>query len=168
MLSKTLQDAINDHIRNEHYSSHLYLSMSAYCESRNFPGFAHWLRVQSEEERSHSMKLLSYMHDRGARVVLHRIEEPPHEFGSLAEVFKAVLEHERAVSAGVHRLYELALSEKDYPTQVLLQWFISAQVEEERNASQIHDQLEMIPERSGGIFYLDKKLGKRKLGASPA
>jgi ferritin len=168
MLSQKLQDALSEHIRNEHYSSYLYLAMASYCESRNFPGFAHWLRIQSEEERLHSMKLFTYLHDRGARPVLQAIAKPPHDFGSLAEVFRAVLEHEREVSAGIHRLYELALAEKDYPTQVLLQWFISEQVEEEKTAAQIHEQLQMIPERSGGIFYLDKKLGKRVLSAPPA
>jgi ferritin len=55
MLSQTIQDAMNEQIR-ELYSAYLYLSMSAYCESINLAGFAHWMRMQAQEEVCHAMR----------------------------------------------------------------------------------------------------------------
>ena len=43
MLSKTMQDAMNEQIKNELYSAYLYLSMATHFESANLPGFAHWM-----------------------------------------------------------------------------------------------------------------------------
>ena len=37
MISKTLQEAINDQINKELFSSYLYLSMAAYFEDKNLP-----------------------------------------------------------------------------------------------------------------------------------
>jgi ferritin len=161
MISKTMQDAIDVHIQVEMYSANLYLSMSAYCESINFKGFAHWLRVQSQEEMHHAMKLFDYLTDRGGRVLLGAIEQPPQEFKSPRDVFEQTLEHEKKITAKIYRLYEMAMSEKDYATQSMLQWFISEQVEEEARASEIVEKLRMIGESSNAIFMVDKEVGKR-------
>ena len=64
-LNKTLQDALNTHINAEFNSAYLYLSMSAYCESIDMPGFAHWFHVQYREETSHALKLFDFVNDRG-------------------------------------------------------------------------------------------------------
>ncbi len=161
MISKTMQDAIDVHIQVEMYSANLYLSMSAYCESINFKGFAHWLRVQSQEEMHHAMKFFDYLTDRGGRVLLGAIEQPPQEFKSPRDVFEQTLEHEKKITAKIYRLYEMAMSEKDYATQSMLQWFISEQVEEEARASEIVEKLRMIGESSNAIFMVDKEVGKR-------
>lgn len=164
MISKTMQDAINAHIQVEMHSASLYLSMSAYCESINFRGFAHWMRVQSHEEMQHAMKLFDYLIDRGGRVLLDGIEQPQQDFKSPRDVFEQTLEHEKKITAKIYQLYETAMSEKDYATQNLLQWFISEQVEEEARASEYVEKLRMIGESSNAIFMVDKELGKR--GAS--
>ena len=164
MLSKTLQDAINEQIKNELYSVYLYLSMAAYCEAASFPGFAHWMRVQSEEETAHAMKFFDFVCDRGGRVVLHAIDQPPVEFDSPREVFEKTLEHERKVTSLINQLYELALGEKDYPAQVLLHWFIEEQVEEEKSAEQIVESLRMIGDKGHALLMLDRELGRREAG----
>ncbi|MBW1873763.1 MAG: ferritin, partial [Deltaproteobacteria bacterium] len=56
MISKKMQDAINKQVTAEFYSAHLYLSMAAYLESIDLPGFANWMRIQYQEEVSHAMK----------------------------------------------------------------------------------------------------------------
>jgi len=161
MLSKAMQDAINEQIKNELYSAYLYLAMSAYCEANSLPGFAHWLRAQSQEEVEHAMKFFDFVNERGGRVVLHAIDQPPVEFESPVEIFEATLEHERKVTAMIHRLFELALEEKDYPAQVMLHWFIDEQVEEESNAGQILDTLNMIGDKGQALVMLNKELAKR-------
>ena len=161
MLNKKVQDAINTQIKNELYSSYLYLSMAAHYEAANLPGFASWMRVQSQEEVTHAMKFYDYVNDRGGRVTLYAIDQPPSEWKSSLEIFQQVLEHEQKVTGMINQLYELALAEKDFPTQVMLQWFITEQVEEEKNASFVVAELKMIEERGTSILFLDKQLGKR-------
>ena len=161
MLSKAMQDAINEQIKNELYSAYLYLAMSAYSEANGMPGIAQWLRVQSQEEVSHAMKFFDFVNERGGRVVLHAIDQPPADFESPVQIFEATLEHERKVTAMIHRLYEIALQEKDYPAQVMLHWFIDEQVEEESTAGQILDTLKMIGDKGYALVALDRELGKR-------
>lgn len=161
MVSKTMQDAINDQINKEMQSSYLYLSMAAYFESINFDGFSHWMEMQSKEEWDHAMKLYEFLHDRGGKVVLGVIEKPASDFKSPIDTFTMVLEHEKKVTASINALYELALKEKDYPAQVMLQWFITEQVEEEKSAEEIVTQLKMVGDAPAAILMLDKQLGSR-------
>ena len=161
MISKAMQDAINDQINKEFYSSYLYLSMAAYFENKNLPGFAHWMRIQEGEEREHAMKFYDFMIDRGAQVLLPPIAAPESDWKSSLDLFKQVAQHEAAVTASINALYELALKEKDYPAQVMLQWFITEQVEEEKNAAEIVQQLELIEARGTAVLMLDHRLAKR-------
>lgn len=161
MLSKALQEAINEQLKNELYSGYLYLSMSAYCEAINLPGFAHWMRLQSQEEVSHAMKFFDYLNDRDSHVVLQAIDQPPTDFKSPLDIFQRALEHEQKVTAMIHQLYELAVKENDYPTQVELQWFITEQVEEEKTASDIVEQLKMVGDHTPGLLMLDRQLAAR-------
>lgn len=160
-MSKTMEDALNGHMNQEFYASYLYLSMSAYCDSINLPGFAHWMRIQSQEEYGHAMKLFDFVNDRGGRVVLHPIAQPTLEFNSPLDVMEKTLEHERRVSQLIGQLYNTAVKEDDYPTQVHLQWFINEQVEEEKTASQLVEQLKMIGNQGDALIMMDRELGGR-------
>lgn len=162
MLSKSLQNALNEQIKNELYSAYVYLSMSAHFEAANLRGFAHWMRVQSQEEVAHAMRIFDFINDRGGRVVLQAIDEPPADFKSPLEVFQKALEHERKVTEMIHKLYELAVKGNDYPAQVMLQWFIEEQVEEEKSATEVVEQLKLIGDQGAGLFMLDRQLGERK------
>jgi len=161
VLNKKVQDAINEQIKNELYSAYLYLSMAAYSEASYLPGVAHCTRLQSQEEVEHAMKFFDFINDRGGRVVLQAIDQPPTEFESPLAIFEQTLEHERKVTAMINQLYELALRENDYPSQVLLQWFIEEQVEEEKNAEQILQTLKMIGDKPQGLVMVDRELGRR-------
>jgi ferritin len=161
MLGKEIQDAMNDQIKNEFYAAYQYLSMAAYCESENLPGFAHWMRAQAREETEHAMKFYDFILDRNGRVVLQAIEEPLVEFGSPLEVFERALEHEQRVTAMINDLYGLAGRENDYASQTFLQWFVTEQVEEEKNAGDVVETLKMIGDRSEALFLLDRELGGR-------
>lgn len=161
MLSKTLQDAMNEQIKNELYSAYLYLSMSAYCEASNLPGFAHWMQMQAQEEVTHAMKFFDFIHERGGRVVLQAIDQPPVEFQSPLEVFEQTLEHEQKVTGLINDLYALAVQEKDYASQAFLQWFVTEQVEEEANATQIVETLKLIGDKGHALLMLDREMGRR-------
>lgn len=162
MINQKLQDAINSQIQAEFYSAYLYLSMSAYCESQNFAGFAHWLKLQYQEETEHALKLIGYLQERGGTVELKKIDAPPAEFGSPLQVFEQTLAHEQHVTSLIHQLYEAAVAEKDYAAQIFLQWFITEQVEEEASATAVVERLRIIGDKSpGSVLYIDKELGKR-------
>jgi ferritin len=161
MISKAMQDAINEQINKELYSSYLYLSMAAHFEAKNLPGFAKWMRVQEGEERGHAMKLYDFLLDRGGHVLLKAVDAPESDWKTSLDLFKQVAEHEAKVTASINALYELSLKEKDYPAQVMLQWFITEQVEEEKNAGEIVQQLELIDARGTAVLMLDHRLGKR-------
>jgi len=161
VISKVMQDAFNEQINKELYSSYLYLSMAAHFESVNLPGFAKWMQVQAAEEREHGMKFFQHLADRGGKVQLKAIAAPQTDWKTSLEAFKQVQEHEAAVTASIYALYELALKEKDYPAQVMLQWFIDEQVEEEKNAADIVQQLELIEAKGTAVLMLDHQLAKR-------
>jgi ferritin len=162
MINKPMQDAMNEQINKELFSSYLYLSMAAYFEAKNLSGFGNWMRVQADEEREHAMKFYNFILETGGKVELKAIDAPKTEWNSNLEVVEEVAAHEAKVTASIYALYELALKEKDYPAQMMLQWFITEQVEEEKNAAEIVANLKMIEERGTAVLMLDKQLGKRK------
>lgn len=162
MLTKNVEGAINDQIAKEFYAAHLYLSMVAYFEEQNLPGFAHWMRMQTDEERAHAMRLFNYLIEAGGRVKLQAIGEPPSEFDGPLAVMEASLEHEQKVTASIRKLYELAEKEKDYATQLHLQWFISEQLEEEKNVGDVIARLKLAGDNKVALMFIDQELGSRQ------
>ena len=161
-MDKKLQKLFNDQIKNEIYSAYLYLAMAAYAESKNLPGFSSWLKIQYKEELSHAMKMFEFLADRGVAINLEAIEQPKTEYKSPADVFENVLAHEKKVTALINALYETAIKVSDHAASVFLQWFISEQVEEEKNATTIVENLKIIKPDSSALIMFDRQLGKRQ------
>lgn len=155
MLNPTMQSAINEQIKHELYSAYLYLAMSAYFESINLPGSAKWMRTQHGEEQTHAMKLFDFVNDRGGRVELKAIDQPPVEFASPLAVWEMVLEHERRVTGLIHKLYEQAVKENDYAAQAMLTWFITEQVEEEKNATLMLERFRQAGNNAATLLLFD-------------
>ena len=161
MLSNKMQDALNEQINAEIWSAYLYLSMSAYFEDQNLPGFANWMKTQWQEEISHSIKMFDYINERGGRVLLKPIAEVKTEWNNAIEVFTETLEHERLVSSLINKLVDIAISESDHATNNMLQWFVAEQVEEEATAESLLEQLKMIDGFGHGMLMLDRELAQR-------
>lgn len=168
MLTERLQNALNDQLNAEYYSAYLYLSMAAYLESLDFPGMAHWMRMQYEEEVIHALKFFDFINDRDGRVILKAIDQPPSDFGSIEQVFEEVLAHEQKVTGLIHNLYALAVEENDYPTQSMLQWFIDEQVEEEKTASEMLAKVRLVKDYPPGLLMLDQEMSTRPAPSVPA
>jgi ferritin len=164
MFTKPVYEALNDQFRSEISSAYIYLSMSSFCESENLPGLAKWLRVQWEEELAHALKLYDYVNERGGQIVLQAIEKPQSKWKSPLDVFESVLAHEQKVTASINKVYEVAIKEKDYPTQVELQWFIKEQVEEEKHAGEIVQQMKLAGASGPSLIMLDRQLAARAKG----
>ena len=161
MIAEKIQDALNSQINEELYSSYLYLSMVAYFESINLPGFASWMRVQTGEEKIHAMKMYDFIIERGGRVALEAIAKPATEWKSPLAAFDAAYKHEQKITGLINDLVELAAKEKDHATGIFLQWFVTEQVEEEKNASEIVAKLQLLKDSAGSMYMLDKELSKR-------
>jgi len=161
MMGKAVQDAINEQITYELYSGYTYLAMSAYFEEQSLPGFARWMRLQAQEELKHAMRLFDHVAERGGQITLHAVDAPPGNFESPLDAFEKALAHEQHVTQRIHRLYELASKEKDYPAQVMLQWFVAEQVEEEQSVGRVVDALKRIGDDGGALLALDRELGGR-------
>ena len=162
MLNTSMAKAINNQISDEFNAAYLYLSMSAYCESIGFQGFAKWLRKRSQEEVEHAMKLIGYMNDQFSRVVLQQIYEPEKTFGSLTDMMEQALMHEKEISDAIYKLCEQAEAEEDYTTRAMLDWFITEQLEEEKTTGDIVEQLRIYGETKSTIYLIDQELGQRE------
>lgn len=168
MLAQVMQDAINAQINNELFSSYSYLSMSAWCEYHQFIGCAQWMRIQSEEERTHALKLQSFLLARNAKVLLKPIAQPEVDFESVVEVFEKALSQEEKVTAQIDNLYELAFQEKAFAALVELEWFIAEQVEEEKTAREVVHKFHMVKDDPASLLDLDRELGARQADAPVA
>ena len=162
MIKPSVQKALNDQIKHELSSAYVYLAVSAYCDRKGLPGFAHWMRAQSKEEMEHAMKIFDFISDRGGVVQLQTVEGPAADFGSPVDIAEKALHHEQKVTGYINDLYALALKEDDYATQALMQWFVTEQVEEEKNANLLIDQLKMAGDNRSALLMLDMELGKRQ------
>ncbi len=165
MISTEAAKELNFHLNAELYSSYLYLSMSAYASHKGWKGAANWLYVQAQEEIIHVQKVYAYIEDQDARVILEAIEKPESDFGGMLELFEAVLEHERHVTARIRELMTHALAENDHATETFLQWFVTEQTEEEKTCKEVIDRLKLAGDTGLAIFMVDNELGARVLPA---
>ena len=163
-ISEKMHEELNNQFMEEMKSMYLYLAMAAYFEDINYPGFAHWMRLQADEEFEHAMKFFDYINSRGGRVTLKTMPEPQQKWESILEAFKAAYEHEKYISDRINKLVELALEDKDYTTKDFLGWFLDEQVEEEQTVEQIVNDIEKIGESKEALFYLERELAQRQPG----
>jgi ferritin len=160
-VSKKMNAALNDQINRELASAYIYLSMSTYCAEANLKGAASWLRIQWEEELEHATKLIDYIGERGGSTALKAIAQPASKFKSLLDVFEQVLAHEQKVTAAIHKIYDLAVAEKDPASQAFLQWYVNEQVEEENSPAEIISMLQLAGDTGPALLMIDRHLAER-------
>jgi len=161
MISKKMQDAMNEQIKYELESAYLYLSMAAYFHSLGLDGMAQWMRVQTQEEVVHAMKFFDHIKDRGGRVELLPLAQPKREWSSPLVAFQEAYKHEQFITSKINDLVKIAKEESDNPANVLLHWFITEQVEEEASTSRVAQALERIGDSGQGLIMLDRELSTR-------
>lgn len=162
MLDQHLQEALNHQLNDEFYSAYLYLSMSAYCDQNYLPGFAHWMHTQSKEEIHHAMRLYALLMDHSATIILEEIPKPPATFSSILEMAKQANDHEKEISRKIEELFELAAQQKAYALRSQLQWFLVEQVEEEKSADILMQQVKMAQDDTAALLMLDRELADRQ------
>jgi ferritin len=165
MISKKMTKAINEQVNKEIFSSYLYLAMSANAMTLGYKGAGTWFRVQFQEELEHALKFYNYLLSQGEAVEFGAIEKPAVGYKTLLEMFVDTLGQEKKVTKSLNNLMDLAVEEKDYATQAMLQWYITEQIEEEANDTDIIAMIKMAGTSTGTLYMVDKQLGKR--GAKP-
>ena len=166
MANAKMMNALNDQIKYEFYSSYLYMSMSAYFADIGLSGFAHWMRIQAEEELLHTNKFYDFVLSRGGKVTLQAIDAPPAKWKNPLDLFQEGLKHEQFVTGRINMLMDLALSTKDHASHVFLQWFVTEQVEEEENFTDMINKLKLVKGDGQGLLLLDRELAARPTPAS--
>ncbi len=161
MLIKKVEEAINAQINAEFWSAYLYLSMSMHFANKGYAGIANWFAIQFKEEQDHATIFMNYVNSRDGKVLLAPIDAVDTEWASPLDAFKATLAHEQKVTSLINNIFSVAVEEKDYATQNMLQWFINEQVEEEDTARGYIDALEKIGDNGYGLYMLDKELATR-------
>jgi ferritin len=158
MISKKMEEALNQQIEFEGYASFLYLSMATWCDSQGLSGCADFLKRQSEEERMHMLKIFEYLSDVDGFALTPGIKEPPHKFEKVQTLFKEVYEHEQKVTQSINKLITLANKEDDYATQTFLQWYVNEQREEEALMRTVLDRIRLIGDGPQCLYFIDKEL----------
>lgn len=167
MLSTQMQKNLNEHMNFELYSAYVYLSMAAWFESQDLPGFANWMKVQAMEEMTHADRFYRYIIDRDGRVLLGAVDAPETEWASPLAAMENALAHEREVSRRIGDLVGQSMKESDYSTQNFLQWFVTEQVEEEANVKAVVQQLKLMGDSGHALFMVDRELGQRQFIMPP-
>lgn len=161
MISKEIAALINEQIAQEQYAAQYYLSMSAWFYAQDLDGIANYFRVQSREELMHADKMFDFLNDVGAEIRMGAIAQPPHEFESAIDIFEKALAHEKLVTKSIFNILKNANLEGDFATVSFLQWFVTEQVEEEANASQLVTKIKMVSENQSALYLFDQELSKR-------
>ncbi len=158
MLSKKLENALIAQIRIEAESSQVYLSMASWAEVKGLEGVAGFMYNQSDEERTHMLKLIKYVNERGGHAKITDLKAPATTFGTLQKMFKELYDHEIFVSKSINELVHVTLEEKDYATHNFLQWYVAEQLEEEALARTILDKINLIGDDKGGLYLFDRDI----------
>ena len=166
MLNAKIQDAFNEQINAELFSSYLYLSMSVWAESQGLRGMANWMRLQAQEEKMHATKFMDFVNECDGRVLLKAIEGPQTEWSSPLAVFEDTCKHEGKITGMINNLVDLAVREKDHAANIFLQWFVTEQVEEEAAARDIRDRLKLVGTGGPGLYMIDRELAQRPAPAA--
>ncbi|XP_033177422.1 ferritin, heavy subunit isoform X2 [Bombus impatiens] len=98
---KDCEQAINNQINLELFSSYVYLSMAYYFDRCDvaLPGHYTYFKKASDEEREHAMKFMTYQNKRGGSITLTPIENPPkNDWISAYDAMTEALKLERQVN----------------------------------------------------------------------
>ena len=161
MLNEKVAKLLNTQINKEFYSAYLYLDFSNYYEEEGLKGFANWYKVQAQEERDHAMLFIQYMQNNDAKITFEAIEKPAVKIKTNMDVLKAGLEHEEYVTGLIHTIYDAAYEVRDYRTMKFLDWYVSEQGEEEKNATDLLTQFELFGHDPKSLYSLNNELAQR-------
>lgn len=159
LISEQTNAALNEQIGNEFNASIQYIGIAAHFDRESLPELAAHFYRQSEEERTHAMRMVKYVVDTGGRVEIPQIPQPRSNFSSPEEAVKIALDHEIEVTHQINSLMDMAVKQSDHLTQNFLHWFVTEQLEEVSSS----DTLLRIVQRAGDdLLHVEEYLARRR------
>ncbi len=160
-LSETLRAALNEQMTKEASASQIYLSYGSWASSNGYDGISNFLFRHANEERSHMMKILEYILERGAKVHVDAIPAPPDDPKNVQDCFEKIFGHEVDNTKGIYKITKMSLNEEDWATWNFMQWFVKEQTEEETMVMNMLDKLKIAGgEKATGesLYSLDRDM----------
>jgi len=163
-----MQKALNNQIALEANASNNYIAMASWCEVTGYEGGASFFYAQSDEERTHMLKIIHYLNNLGISAVIPATKVPVSNFKSLESILKASLKYEQAVTAAIHKMVEISQKDKDHSTYAFLEWFVNEQVHEETKFETLIQKFELIGRDKIAINEIDKTLAANAVAPADA
>ena len=160
-LSETLRKALNDQMTKEAAASQIYLSYGSWASAEGYDGISNFLFRHANEERSHMMKILEYILERGAKVNIEAIPAPPANPKSVQDCFEKTFGHEVDNTKGIYKIVKMSFDEEDWATWNFMQWFVKEQTEEETMVMNMLDKIKIAGgEKASGasLYSLDRDM----------
>lgn len=167
MLTKNIENSLNQQIRIEAESSQIYLSMACWAEVHGLEGISKFFYTQSDEERMHMLKLVKFVNERGGHAKITDLKAPKTAYTNFKEMFEETYKQEVFVSQSINELVHLAFAEKDYATHNFLQWYVAEQMEEEAQSKTILDKINLIGDDKGGLYLFDRDIQQITASKNP-
>ncbi|MCY0890730.1 MAG: CoA transferase [Pyrobaculum arsenaticum] len=159
---KELVEALNRQLNYELRNAYLYLSMAAYFDGLSLGGFAHFFKVQANEELKHALRFYNHLVERGWKVELYDIPKPKSGWGSVLEAVEDFYNAEVENTKRIWELVDLAKAKGDKATESFLKWFVDEQVEEEKLAAELLAKVKLAKDSPAALLTLDNLLAQRK------
>ena len=167
-ISPKMKKALNDQVTLEASASNSYLAMASWCEVIGYQGAADYFYAQSDEERTHMLKIVHYLNDMGAIASIPATKAPLSSYKSLEGLIKTALKNEQTVTKAIHKMVEITLKEKDHSTYAFLEWFVNEQVQEETKFETILQKFDLLGRDKLAIHEIDKILAADAAAPEPA
>jgi ferritin len=166
-MQSDLLNGLNEHLKLEFRASHEYLAMSIWLAEHDLPGFAKWMRQQSSDELMHAQRIIDHLVERDQKVELPAVAAPPTKWDSALELCDHVLKNEQEVTASINNLYAVAEKTKDRGAVILLQWFVTEQMEEEAAARAVLGRIRLAGNSGIGLLMIDQELTTGRVPGMP-
>jgi ferritin len=167
-MNKDLHDSLNAHLAHEFEAFHRYHALTIWFALHDLPGFATWMRAQSNDELGHAKRIIDHLLERDLSVELPKLSKPKMEWTSATAAIEAVMQSEKEVTASINKLYSLAEKAGDRPATILLQWFVNEQVEEENVVRALLGRLKLAGSTGVGLLFVDQELASGKVPGAMA
>lgn len=157
-LSEEMTTALNDQITLELAASQFYLSAAGWCEISGYDGGAAYFYAQSDEERTHMVKIIKFMNSIGVRATIPATPQPNVNPEGLEGIISMSLANEQNVTAAINEMLSLAYKLSEYSVIEILEWFVAEQVHEESKFEAILQKFNTIGRDGLAVAEIDKIL----------
>ncbi len=166
-ISTNMKKALNEQVALEANASNSYLAMASWCEVTGYQGSASYFYAQSDEERTHMLKIVHFLNDMGANAIIPAVKAPTSSFKSLESIIATALKNEQTVTKAIHKMVEISQKEKDHSTYAFLEWFVNEQVQEETKFETILQKFDLLGRDKLAIHEIDKILAADAAAPEP-